>query len=1481
MLRKITRIFLRSLGILTLVLILLGIVLFFGVQSYRFQTWLGKRAGSYLSSDLNTRVDVESVELDFFHNARLHNVMMLDLHGDTLLHGDIILHVKQLDYNKQTVFLESIELSGITSKLIRHKGDSTLNVTFLSDYFSGNSSDTSSSGTWDVRFGDIKLNDVDFLYRDERYPQTISRNINWDNLHVQHVKGTISGLRFTGDTICANIQHLDLTEQSGFRLENLSTTAKVSKAVMWCDSLTIKTPGTALYGSIHFDYHQWDDYSDFINKIELNSRLDDSSYVSFGDIAVFAPALNGLYQQVKLSGKIKGTVSDLNLRGFKLAYGQQTRFNGNLSLSGLPDFSTSYLHFDAREISTGYYDLISIPTYPFNQGGALEVPVELKKLGTIAYKGKFDGFVTDFTTYGKFQTALGKLNTELSVKLGKGLEDIAYDGKLKTENFNLGSLFGQNDLNALSLNTTVKGKGLTIQSMETEMEGVISSITFNRYEYHNIKLNGSFSKKVFSGLLVCTDPNADFDFNGTIDFTNRVPEMDFISTINKMQLNELHFTSPSDSGKLSSQIFIKIKGDNPDNLSGQINFDNTEYKTHTKNYKLSSLNLVLEQAQADKRVILNSAYINGYVKGFYTFSNLWPALQSSLYNYYPAYFEKAPPAKKFKDELSFKFTVKKFNTLKELFIPDLMLSPGTSIEGNFNAATQKLNLQFGSQTLNYRNFLVQDLVFILNENEKTVLAEASGKTIRLGDSLSLDNFNFAIHSTNQNSDYKLEWDNIKQPVSKGEIKGSVLYDQSLFTIRNENISVTVTDSTWQLKEPNQITIDKSGNLTVSPMSIVNHLQELAVSGTLNEQSNDSLVIHVNQVILQQFNPLLELFLLKLEGNMQGHIALSNANNVFAYNGNLKLTQFRINNNSIGELGIQTRYNTGGQQIDINGYSSLGLTDSDGNQIKNIAFNGVYYLDKREEAIDIDFTANPANLKMLNPYFEGILTIQDAFVTGGGKIHGNANNIKLDGKLRLFNSEVKVDYTNVSYKMTGDIEIMPDQIRFSDLLMREKGSKAAPTGTVNGNLFHTNFSRMQLDYDISYKNMLVLNTTEKENKLFYGKVYSSGNAGIYGFLNNLNMVIVDTTTKNSKFVLPLDGPSEIDENDFISFVKKDTSQVKKDNSFTGFNLDLSIYATPAAQAQIILDKRNGDMLNVQGQGDLKLKINTLGKFDMYGDYFISNGDYLFTLEHVINKKFDIDAGSSISWSGNPTNAEINVSTSYKQRVSVAPLLNDTNGLYKGRFPVDCKLLITGKLFSPIINFAIDFPTLDATSKARINNVLSDEMELNRQVFSFLLFRTFVTPQIFNTNGGGVTGRGAAASTGSEMLSNRVSEFLNTYLGNFSGLSDLQLGLNYRAGSQNSGQAVDLALSKQFFNNKVSVDGNFGVNNNSTRSNGNNLIGDVNIEYKLSDDGRLRLRAFNRSNDNTQIATTGGPYTQGIGFFYRKEFEYLFPRKQRKK
>jgi hypothetical protein len=1466
MFRKITRILFKTIGILLLITIVLGVSLYFAIQSHTFQTWLGKKVGNYLGDELKTTVYINKISIDFFTKANLEGVYITDQRNDTLLTGDILVDIKSFNYEKQSLAFEKITLKNVVTKLIKYKSDSTLNYQFLYDYFASGKADTVSKKGWDVQLGKVFLHNLEFTYKNESEETKVNENINFNFLNLKNTYAQISNFKIDSGNIYVDISELRTEEQSGFKLNNLTTQAKISEKELLLNCLYLKTPRTLLKGEIAFKYHSWDDYSDFLNKIKINSELE-YCYVGFKDIASFASELNGFNETVFLSGKIKGFVSDLNLSNFNLEYGKHTRFIGNLTITGLPDFSNSFLHFDAKTISTNYSDLIQIPNYPFSEGKRLEIPSQIRQFGTVTYKGKFDGFVTDFTTYGSFNSALGKLKTNLSIKLGKKTDDIKYEGKISTENFNLGILAGVSSLKSLSLNAKIKGQGLSLKALNASVEGNILSLTYNDYEYNDIKLNGTFDDKIFNGLLVSKDPNADFDFNGNINFENKIPQMDFISTVNNLNLKKLNFTKEETS--ISTQILINLKGDNINNISGTLNFDDTHYKNQQKEFKFSTIDLNLNQSTIDKKIVLNSNYANLAIEGRFSITNLAPAFNQFLNTYYPAFFQKNKGKTIYADALKFKLNIKKFNVFNELFVKSLMVSPNTLLNGDFDASKNLFNINLKSDSIKYGTIKFNNNVIESYSQNNKINLVFKGSGIQLTDSIKLDNYFMYLVSKDLDTKYNLEWNNKLIPNNSGKIAGKISFYNHQATLNLDKFFITAKDSTWNLTTTNPTVFDTSGNITINPMLFVNRLQSIGIAGTLSEKPNSNLVVNTNSVILEQFNPLLKPLNLSIYGILSGSVIINNSK-TFATSSNLSFSNLKINNNSLGMLVLNSDYNSTEKNIFLDGYTSLGLPDMFGNQTKNISFKGNYFLDKREESIDIDFAASPANLKLLSPLLEGIITINNGLVTGQGKVHGSPDNIKVDGKLKLFSSEIKIDYTNVTYNITGEIEIMPDQIRFTDLLMKEKGIKAAPQGTINGNVFHNNFKKIQLDYDVTYRNMLVLNTTEKENKTFYGKIYGTGNVGIWGFLNNIYMSVDNTTNKNSKFYFPLDGPAEMEESDFIHFVKKDTIKTKKSESLTGFNLEMKIHATPDLVAQIILDKRTGDILNVQGLGDLNININTLCKFEMLGDYYITNGDYRFTLENVINKKFDIDAGSSISWSGDPMTAEINVVTSYKQRASVAPLLNDITGEYKGRFPVDSKLKITGKLFAPNISFAIDFPTIDATARARIANVLSDEAELNRQMFSFLLFRSFVTPQIYNSNSGGVTAGNAAASTGSEMLSNQVSSFLNSYVGNLTGLSDLQLGLNYRPGTQSNSDAIDLALSKQLFNNKVSIDGNFGVNGNNTNRNSSGII-DVNIEYKLTDDGRYRLKGFNRSNDNTQVATSGGPFTQGVGLFYREEFE----------
>ena len=1462
---KITRIFFKSLGVISLVIIILLIGLYFGIQSYSFQSWLGKEATKYISRELNSKVEIGSIQLDFFESATLNKIFILDKHHDTILYGDILIKIKDFDYKNKSITIQKITLKNINSKIIKYKKEVNYNYDFLINYFSSNNKEQINS-KWNIKFDELELNNVSFIHKNENEEIKLGKNINFNNIFFKNTYANISSLKLNNDTIFAEIKSLKTKEQSGFELSDFKAITKISSKQIICDSLIILTPQTKIEGSIKFYSNNWNDYDNFISKIKLNSYINKSSYLSFKDIAYFASDLNGLEDRVFLSGKINGFINELKLNKFNLTYGKNTLFNGDIAVIGLAKIETSQWQIEAKEISANYNDLTLISKYPFTEGKKINLPIELKRLGPISFHGKINGCLSNFSSSGKFTTGLG--NVETQIKINKKNNDIEYQGNIKSEHFNLGTLIDNYNYNDLSLDFDINGKSTDIKTIKAIIKGEIINIKYNDYLYKNIKITGEINEKLFNGNIICSDENANFDINGLINLKNDITEIEIRSNINKLNLNKLNLVINNDTNIISSKIIINVKGKSIDDLTGEINLDNVIHKTKSKIYKLSNLNIISDQGQGLNNIKINSDYFDANLLGEFKISNLKQSFLSFLFKYYPTLFKNPLDSKKNNDEFALNVRIKKFDAIKELFLPDLMISPETKIDGNFNAKENIINLKINSSKLIYKSISFNNLSLSLIQNDKSVLAEIENKSINPIDSLTIENILFKINSIDKSLSYTLDWDNYKKPLNKGGLSGDMAFNKNDVLLNINKIFISIKDSSWQLTKPSSLNFSKTEGLKISPLEIKNNNQLINIYGNISENNNDSLLFRLDNIFLEQFNPILKLFKIKLFGDLNGKFALTNYQNKLAYSGQLDITKLIVNDNQIGELFLKSNYFIQENKIAINGYTSLGFINENGIKQKNILFVGDYFLNKIDESIDIDFIAKPANINMLNPLLEGILTIKNGYINGNGKIHGTPNKIKIDSKLKIFNSEVKIDYTNVIYNITGEIDIMSDQIRFTDLLLREKGTKAAPQGTLNGNIFHSNFKEMRIDYDVAYKNMLLLNTTKNENNLFYGKIYGTGDISLFGNLNDIFMKINNTTNKNSRFILPLDGPLEMEEDNRIHFVHKDSVKIKT-QKISGFNLEIDLHVTPDVLTRILLDQTNGDKLNVQGNGDLKININTLGKFEMKGDYILSGGDYLFTLESVINKKFDIASGSQISWSGDPLNADINVITVYKQRASISTLLNDTTN--KSRIPVDCKLNINGKLFSPNIKFALDFPLIDATSKARIDNVLSDEAELNRQVFSFLLFKSFIKPQIYNLSGGGVTAGNAAASTSSEMLSNRVSEFLNSYVKNLTGIDNLQLGLNYRPANKNNNETVDIAVSKQFMNDKITIDGNFGLNNNS---NSNSLIGDVNINYKLTDDGKYRLKGFNRSNDNTQITTAGGPYTQGVGILYKKEFNKLF-------
>lgn len=1477
---------------------ILLIAFFIAIQTSGFQTYLGQKASAWLSDELNTEIRIDKVDIDFFNSVLLKGVYVKDLNKDTLLYGsEIICDIKEFSYSEYKLDLQQIELKNMVAKVITYKGDTIPNYQFFVDYFLPK--DTISDSTknnFKVNFGNFKFTDLDLVCA-VRNDTIQTKAMNFSDLSIRNINGLVSDLKFEEDTILFNVKDLSLRESCGFNLENLSSLVKISPMDIKLDSLYLKTDKTLLRGKYYMLTNGWDSYNDYVNKVSMLADLKDSCYVSVEDIAYFVPELLGDEDKVFISGNVKGTVASLRGKNIDLRYGASTRFYGDFGIEGLPHINNTYLHFDIKQLSTTRKDLIKISVPPFGKGNKLAVPENVSDFGLLQYKGKIDGLINDIAAYGTFKTSIGSVRVDVGISnLNSPKEMLAYHGKLKTQRFRLGVLLGNKDIGDVSMDVVLKGKGLNLDDLDASIEGNVSELVFKGYTYNQIKIGGDFKKRLFNGKFESRDENANIDFYGSASFVNKIPELDFIATVNKADFSKLNLFKQDSASDFSSQISILLTGDNIDKLTGRINFDNTIYKYLGKEYKLSTFDLILEQDVSPKTIKLNSGVADVRLNGDFNLSNLGNAFTQVFSVYYPTFVKQSDEQKQKRnyDNFDFRIRVKKLSLVSGLFLPDLMIAPNTIVEGKFDASNNSVSIAGNSDKMSYKGTSLSQWKLNVNSaNSTNLVLTTSAARVNLSDSVYLGNFVFDAQSLDKKSSFGLNWDNqLSKNNYAGKLNGTLDFTGVGVDVLFEKIDVMVADSSWVLTKANRLIIDTTGLINFNELELTNNGQQVSIQGLVSKNPKDQLMVEFTNFKLKQLNPLLVSAGMDIDGSVTGTSNVSDIYNHIVFSSALDFSKLAINGKAIGTGEVNSFYDKLKDVISLSGsfkkeYASGTLSDPN---FKNLYFSGYYYPNKKEENIDIDCSLQTIDIAILQPFVTGILTFGKGYISGDAKITGNLTKPIINGKVSLESvRNLKVDYLNTYYTVSGNILLEPDRIAFEGLSLFDMNGKQA---TLWGNIFHDNFTNIKLDFDITTNKFMVLNTNPLINPDYYGKAFVTGSVGIWGNSGQTNIEVNVKTEKGTQFNIPLGGPAEVADNEFITFIKKDTSNqvTEEKNDLSGLKMIFNLEATPDAEIQLIFDEKAGDVIKATGRGNINMDINSNGTFEMFGTYTINDGSYLFTLENFINKKFDVETGSTIKWKGNPYNAEINITADYKQRASLAPFFptvpasgsttdgqgtNTAAGVTAGgttaddnnkRYPVECKLYMRDKLLTPDITFGIALPTVTEAKRQQVMGYINNEQELNRQVFSLLLLKSFVAPLALSNQQSGITAGSAVGANASEMLSNQLSNWLSQLATN------IDVGVNYTPGSTLSNEELDLALSTQLLNDKLSIDGNVGLNNN-TQTKTSNVIGDINVDYKLTDEGKVRVKAFNRSNDTYQTSTAGGQFTQGLGVFFREEFESI--------
>ncbi|MFN4123808.1 MAG: translocation/assembly module TamB domain-containing protein [Flavobacteriales bacterium] len=1435
--------------------------LFVLLQLPSVQTRLAQYVAKEISLALGTEVSIEKLHVKLSGSIALSDFYVEDQHRDTLL------YVNELEgkfagafFNFQRLVFDRVHLKNAHFNIRQYPGEDDLNIQFILDALKSDSPSPTPSPATALYFWNVNMENLRFSFNSkDSLAVNKSEEMDYEDIDFRNIFGQLKQFSIIEDSLSGVIKNLKCIEKCGAQLHDFNTILTLSPEVMSFQKLDAHLENSKIKGDINFDYDSFDDLSDFVTEVFIRAVIRYSK-VNLNDLRFFAPELKGFDQFVDLSGNVMGTIENLRGRSVRLYYGNDTKFAGNFTITGLPDINDTYFNFFLDELKTGGNDLRLIPAYPFNSGMTIKVPPIIDRLGNFIYRGRFLGFIDDFVSEGTFFSQLGRAKTDLRLSFNNAINDYDYSGKVSTESFDLGTLLNERPaIGSISCDLDLTGSFFDLDRLDVELIGHIGQIELNQYNYQKIDIEGMLERKKFNGSMHIDDPNLSLNFLGDVNMRMTIPEFQFEADLSYANLTALKIYESDSVITASAQINSNFSGSNIDDLEGSIFIDYAKVNLGINKYAVKEVKLEATGNQYRKSLRLNSDLLDAQIDGSFKLLELDKSVKMLLNSFLPSFtlFDIGKITEKpFDQSFAYAIQMKDIELLSDLFFPFIRLSSEGSIKGDFSSSQKRLTSEINIAELKVMNYELEKFYLNARSTGNALELVTSARKFQITDSLQLHRLSLDAKARGDTIGYTFNWSNAQKSDQEGELNGNIYFRGADIAMHILPSYILIKDQQWIVSDDNELSFNNK-NLSFYDLSFINNEQFIRIDGAISSDPEKELDVILDNFQLENINAFMPELDILFKGKAKGMISLSNLYENPNLKSNLTIDRFHVNDILLGDGEILSRYDLAQSKFIID--ASLRR-----DTLRTFRMTGSYDPKNEKDAMNLSVNLRNIQMRLFQPFLADIFSEVDGFLNGAIHLKGTFKNPELTGQLKVNKGRLLVDYLNTAYTFSHEITLTKNTVEIKDMTIFDL---RANTGKVNFTLRHNNFSDFYLDLVIEANRLQALNTVEQQNDLFYGTAFASGTFKAYGPFDNLKMDVAARTERGTVFNLPLYGAEEINQDNFITFVDSRNPQpleLKQRRKIEpkGFEMNFALEVTPDAEALLIFDPQVGDVIKGRGRGNLRLEITESGEFLLFGEYTINQGEYLFTLQNVFNKRFEVENGGTITWRGDPIDADINLSAIYPTRTSLYELVKqvDTSAVFRRKIDVQAILIMKDKLLNPSISFDIRFPNSDDNTRNLAMSQIPNEDEMSKQVMGLLIFNQF-----FPVSGGIGEGRGSGGvgSNASELLSNQLSNWLSK-------LSDnVDIGVNYRTGNPQSADEITIQLSTQL-SDRITFDGNFGQVSNVNNPQTTNLVGEFNIEVRITDDGRLRMKIFNRSNQYILI-TNDVPYTQGVGLFYRREFE----------
>lgn len=1314
-----------------------------------------------------------------------------------------------------------------------------------------------------VNVDDFKINNSDVAYyANDR--KAVEGRFNPEAIEIKDLNLDITNVLLKEYEANADLNSLSFTETSGLNLDVFQFNLHLDENNLNLDDLQIQLNQNRAEGNLQLKYA---DLEKFIQNPEdalITANLSNIN-ADLSEFYLFSPQLKNNEYFVKLARRpINGNISAQG------TLGRINLYNANFN------WASTRISAKGKIINATDSDRLQFELTPFNVSSTrrdLTQFIDEQELGIklppkFTLKGTLAGTTEKFNADAKLLTDQGEIALKGFVDISN---EIQFDGNIQASKIKLSQILQNETLGDLTLKIDAKGHGSDINSLNADVNVLVEDFSYNDYKINDLKLNGNIKNGVGDLKSGYKDDNLDIDLLAHVILDSVAPQVDLNADIRGADLQALGLASRS--VKTALKINATYKG-NATTYDITSNIDDGVAVYDNRTYLLGDVKLNAHVTPDTTAVNVKNRILDLDLE-----SNASPVdFTKALKRHFVTYLSDVPATDTLSKPVKIKMRghLSSAPILNEVLVANLQELDTVDISMDFDELARKLSANVTLPYINYNGSIIDSLAISLQSDPEDLSFALGLNGVKSGP---IDIKRTTLTGLVQDKKLALDFRSTNDTVTLMRINTDVTRSRDTLRVHVNPENLVLNRNSWTMDANNQITLAPEV-LKFRDFTLSRNSQRLTVSNDKPNVEEEHIAIDFENFslasILTFYNPEQTL----ASGRLQGELIVENPFTQPGMLADLAINKFEVMEVDLGTLSLDAK-SLNGADYDFNMAVKGGQADLD--------LTGKYQSSQTAANLDLQLDINEIKTSAIAGFSMGELEDGTGDLSGKINISGTTLEPKYDGTINFNNAGFKVSKLNAPFVLNNEqLKIDNNGLYFSDFTVRDEKQNSF---VVDGSIGTEDMLNPTFDLNLSANDFQVLNSTADDFDLVYGTAVFDAEASITG---NLNVPKVKGRIEVGEgtdvtYVLP---PSEVaveSREGVVIFVNREnpddilTQTEEESYTITGFNIDAILSISDDAAVNIVIDEQTGDNLRVAGNGDLYFNMYPNGRTTLSGRYTITDGYYEMSLYSIVNRRFDLVKGSSISWSGDPLDAKLALKAKYDVKTSASALMSSqTSGTnisvqneYRRRLPFYVYLNIDGEIMEPKISFNLDMPqddrgALGGQVYGRVQQLNSQENELNKQVFSLLVLNRFFP------SSGSDGSTGGTATIARDNINDALSDQLNVFGEKLLGDTGIQLdfGLDsytdYQGESAQQRTTLDVAAQKKLFNDRliVRVGSEVDIEGSAQPGQASPLIGNVSLEYVLTEDGRYRLKGF-RQNE-FQNVIDGQLIVNGIALIFTQEF-----------